>query len=681
MSEVPVVSASGLTGATDASLASDGPLARVLTGFEPRPGQREMAAAVAEALGRASVLLVEAGTGTGKTLAYLIPAILSRQRVLVSTGTKNLQEQIFYKDLPLLQHTLGVRFTATYMKGRANYLCRHRFEQFLAEGALLPDDRVHFALVEEWAAHTETGDRAEIDELPDDLAFWSDIAATPEQCLGTSCPHYQDCFVTQMRQRAAESDIVIVNHHLLCADAALRQHAVGEVIPACDVAIIDEAHQLEEVATQHFGVSVSTYRLEEIVQDGRRALVAPKQTDGQAGAVGPARADASRRDRVARAVEEIDAAARHFFGALDRKRSSAREPGRRGDGSRRSLFDDRVRVTSEALADVREPARELAGRLATLTTAIDDLREAHEDLRAIARRATDLREQLAFLLEAGDQNFVYFLEWRGRGVFLRAAPVDVSHIIRELLLDRMRATVLTSATLAVDNSFEYVRSRLGIREAMELRLPSEFDYATQATLYLPRGLPDPRSAAFAARAGEEVVEILKRTEGRAFVLFTSYATMREVRARVAAALPYPLFVQGTAPRSRLVEQFRSTPNAVLLGTASFWQGVDVVGEALSCVVIDKLPFASPSDPVTAARIDALKERGEDAFGSYQVPMAILTLLQGLGRLIRSRTDRGVLAILDPRLHTMGYGRRFLQALPAAPVTRTLDDIARFLSTE
>ncbi|MPZ16828.1 MAG: DEAD/DEAH box helicase [Luteitalea sp.] len=664
MSEVPAVPAGSLTDATSARLASDGPLARTLSGFEPRPSQREMAVAVAAVLTSGGVLLAEAGTGTGKTLAYLIPAILSRRRILVSTGTKNLQEQIFHKDLPLLQRTLGVPFTATYLKGRTNYLCRHRFEQFTAEGLLLPDDRVHFALVEDWAAHTETGDRAEIDELPDDISFWSDIAATSEQCLGTSCPQYQECFITRMRQRAAESDVVIVNHHLLCADAALRQHAFGEVIPECDVAIIDEAHQLEDVATQHFGVSISNYRLEEIVRDARRALVAPAHP----GTSEADRVPAAERQRLAHALEEVDAGSRELFGALDRTRVGDR-PGN----------PDRVRVTADSLASIHEPGYALAGALAALASGLGDVIDAPEELRAIAHRATELREQLAFLLKADNESFVYFLERRGRGVFLRAAPVDVSHIIRELLLDRMHATVLTSATLAVDGSFEYVRSRLGIDEAEALRLPSEFDYAQQATLYLPRGLPDPRSGAFAARAGDEVVEILRRTEGRAFVLFTSYATLRQVQARVATALPYPLFVQGTAPRSRLVEQFRATPNAVLLGTSSFWQGVDVVGEALSCVVIDKLPFASPADPITAARIDALRERGEDPFSTYQVPLAILTLLQGLGRLIRSRADRGVLAILDPRLRTMGYGRRFLDALPPAPVIHTLDDIARFLS--
>jgi ATP-dependent DNA helicase DinG len=666
VSEVPAVPAGGLTEATSARLASDGPLARALSGFEPRPSQREMAAAVATVLTSGGALLAEAGTGTGKTLAYLIPAILSRRRILVSTGTKNLQEQIFHKDLPLLQRALGVRFTATYLKGRTNYLCRHRFEQFASEGLLLPDDRVHFALVEDWAAHTETGDRAEIDELPDDVSFWSDIAATSEQCLGTSCPRYQDCFITRMRQRAAESDVVIVNHHLLCADAALRQQALGGVIPECDAAIVDEAHQLEDVATQHFGVSISNYRLDEIVRDARRALAAPAQHGtGEAH-----RAPAAERERVARVVEDVDARSREFFGALDRKRT--------GDASGNP---DRVRVRSDALASVQEPAHVLAGALAALAVSVGDQSSAHEELRALARRATELRQELAFLLKADDERFVYFLERRGRGVFLRAAPVDVSHIIRDVLLDRMHATVLTSATLAVDGSFDYVRSRLGIDEATELRLPSEFDYTQQATLYLPRGLPDPRSAAFATRAGEEVVEILRRTEGRAFVLFTSYATLRQVQAQVAAALPYPLFVQGTAPRSRLVEQFRATPNAVLLGTSSFWQGVDVAGDALSCVVIDKLPFASPADPITAARIDLLRERGEDPFSSYQVPLAILTLLQGLGRLIRSRADRGVLAILDPRLRTMGYGRRFLAALPPAPVIYKRDDIARFLSTE
>jgi ATP-dependent DNA helicase DinG len=718
--------------------------------FEPRAGQAEMAAAVARLFESGGVLLAEAGTGTGKTLAYLVPAILSRQRVLISTGTKNLQEQIYFKDIPALRAALNLPFTATYMKGRANYLCRHRLDQLDEGPALAPaarassesssraaraseslqpralgvgprrqekggapralGDDVFLPIIREWSTRTETGDRAELEDLPEDLPFWNDVAATAETCLGTECPRYDDCFVTRLRQRAAASDVVIVNHHLLCADAAVRQNAFGEVIPACSNAILDEAHQLEDVATQYFGYSVSNYRCEELARDVERFV----QTGGVA-------EDQQKRD-IAKAIERLRDHAQPFFTDLanaHRSESRARE--------------QRVRASSASLAAAMDAAADLTGALDILEASLaligsvrlkpdttdekgaradrvrDDAKrprpgsvrlppshKASADRRSLggggqadqeedapleaatlARRAGEIRDELRLLLRAGDAEFVYFVEIRGRGVFLRAAPIDVSAIVRELLLDRMRTTVLTSATLTVDGTFEYVRQRLGIARAEEIRLPSEFDFAAQAILYLPPRMPDPRSPDFSMAAGRQVIEILKRTGGRAFVLFTSYATMHEVLAIAEMALNFPIFAQGTAPRSQLLEQFRDTPHSVLFATSSFWQGVDVVGEALSCVIIDKLPFASPADPITAARIDAVRERGGDPFGEYQVPLAIVTLQQGLGRLIRHRRDRGVLAVLDPRLRTKGYGRRFLTSLPPAPLVHDLEHVESF----
>ena len=484
------------------------------------------------------------------------------------------------------------------------------------------------------------------------------MSATAETCLGTECPRYDDCFVTKMRQRAAESDVVIVNHHLLCADAAVRQNAFGEVIPACSNAVLDEAHQLEDVATQYFGLNVSNYRVEELSRDIERLAAASFADDRQT------------RDELARVVEHVRDHSSAFFGELAFGHRS---------GERRG--EERVRVTSSTLAQAAEAAAHLTGALdvveATLVLASkprsEDDGKAADDIATLARRAGDLRDELRRLLRAGDDEYVYFVEFRGRGVFLRAAPIDVSAIIRELLLDRMRTTVLTSATLTVDGNFEYIRRRLGISKAEEICLPSEFDFTQQAVLYLPLRMPDPRSADFPLAAGREVVDILKRTQGRAFVLFTSYATLRAVLSIAEMALDYPILTQGTAPRSQLLKQFRETPNAVLFATSSFWQGVDVVGDALSCVIVDKLPFTSPSDPITAARIDAIRNAGGDPFGEYQVPLAILALQQGLGRLIRHRRDRGVLAVLDPRLRTKGYGRRFLASLPPAPV---ITDLAR-----
>jgi ATP-dependent DNA helicase DinG len=642
-----------------------------------------MADAVSATLDDGGVLLVEAGTGTGKTLAYLVPAILSGQRVLVSTGTKNLQEQIYFKDLAVLRDALDVPFTATYMKGRGNYLCLHRFESFRESAAtgtlqLFGESaaQIFVPIIEEWSKRTETGDRAEIADLPEDLPFWSEIAATSENCTGTECPLYTDCFVTRMRSRAAESNLVVVNHHLLCADAAVRQSAYGEVIPECSYAIVDEAHQLEDVATQYFGVSVSTYRFDELARDGERLIAT-----GAAGEKAPELRDL---------LDRMKDRAHDFF------RNVANNVPSRGH----QTSDNRARVTAKILEPFYEDA-------ALVMTALDlveaaaalikppspDQQAPHPDrprdsikidLMGLSRRAGELRDELRFVLRANEPDYVYFLETRGRGLFLRAAPIDVSNILRDVLFDRMKATVLTSATLTVDGAFDYVRSRLGLDKSGStqfIKLPPEFDYRRQAILYLPRGMPDPRSIDFVAAAAREIISILEATKGRAFVLFTSYAAMRAIQQIAEIELSYPILVQGSAPRSILLEQFRTTPNAVLLATSSFWQGVDVMGDALSCVIIDKLPFASPGDPITAARIEAIADRGGQPFGDYQVPLAILTLLQGLGRLIRHRDDRGVLAVLDPRLQTMGYGRRFLASLPPAGITRDIADIERFFAAK
>jgi ATP-dependent DNA helicase DinG len=501
------------------------------------------------------------------------------------------------------------------------------------------------------------------------VPLWNDVSATAETCLGTECPRYDDCFVTKMRQRAAESDVVIVNHHLLCADAAVRQNAFGEVIPACSHVILDEAHQIEDIATQYFGFSVSTYRLEELARDVERLAAAGVVTEP------------GERDQIAKAVDRLRERARGFFADVAYAHR----------GNDRPRGEERVRVTGSSAAGVGESAAYLTGALDLVEAALQTLRPksdaadgadgAADQIAAFARRAGEIRTDLRFLLRASDTDYVYFVEFRGRGVFLRASPIDVSAIVRELLLDKMRTTVLTSATLTVDGGFGYIRDRLGIRSAAEIRLPSEFNFERQAVLYLPPRMPDPRSQEFAGAAGRQVIEILRRTRGRAFVLFTSYATLRAVQGMAEMALDYPIFVQGTAPRTQLLKQFRATPHSVLFATASFWQGVDVVGDALSCVIVDKLPFASPGDPITAARIDSIRARGGEPFEEYQVPLAILALQQGLGRLIRHRLDRGVLAVLDPRLRTKGYGRRFLASLPPAPVVHELDSLSTFLAAD
>ena len=634
--------------------ANDGPLADTLPAFEPRPGQRQMATAVADVFESDGVLLAQAGTGTGKTLAYLVPAVLSGKRVLISTGTKNLQDQIYYKDLPTLRDALDTPFTATYMKGRANYLCLHRFSDIHDSSESRPPvERAYLEIVGQWAGQTDTGDRAELEELPDNVSIWNEISATSENCIGSDCPDYDQCFITRMRQRASESDIVIVNHHLFCADAAVRQSAYGEVIPSCSYIVIDEAHQLEDVTTQYFGVVASNFRLETLIQDINRFLMSLPDNNVQA------------KNEIQAAINQTKGLAKEFFSSLILLNTTT----------------DLSRITANTLSPVDDSARQLIASLGKLHAALKQVTEHSEDLADLTHRIDELHAQLEFLLNAKDPDYVYFLEIRGKGVFLRASPIDVSSIVNEVLIQRYEGIVLTSATLAVDESFDYIRGRLGITNSFEMNLPSEFDFRQQSVLYLPTQMPDPRNEQFPLSVANELTRLLAVTKGRAFLLFTSYANLYAVQNHLSAKCPYPLLTQGSAPRTALLREFRNTPNAVLLATSSFWQGVDVVGETLSCVVIDKLPFASPRDPIIAARMEAIETQGGNPFSDYQVPLAILTLLQGLGRLIRHRHDRGVLALLDPRIKTKNYGQRFLASLPPSPITHDLKVVKAFFDSD
>jgi ATP-dependent DNA helicase DinG len=575
------------------------------------------------------LLLAEAGTGTGKTLAYLLPAVELGRRVVVSTGTKNLQEQLVQKDIPILARALGRELSVAVMKGRANYLCLLRFASFAKAGSFRRLEEIPvYRAVEAWAPETATGDRAEVADMPDGVDFWREVSAASENCIGQSCSLFDSCFVTRMRQRALEADLVVVNHHLLCADLAVKDGSYGQVVPPYDTVVLDEAHLVEDVATQYFGVHVSSHRVEDLSRDVERELKA-------------ARLDAR---EIQAEVEGLRLRGDRLFGLLARGRAGRLGPGWMS-----------ARVEEECLG--------LLQRLEGLRTALLAVPDRPEPLAGLAGRALQLASELGFLIRAETDDHVYFVQTRGRGVFLRAMPIDVSGRLRELLFDEVRAAVLTSATLAVDGGFTYVKDRLGLRPSEELMLASPFRYDEQAVLYVPRGMPEPQSADFAGRAAEEVVRLLELSRGRAFVLFTSYANMNAVASLVAGRVDYPLLIQGEAPKAQLLDTFRATPHAVLLATASFWQGVDVAGEQLSCVIVDKLPFASPGDPVVAARIERLRSRGQDAFGEYQVPVAVLMLKQGLGRLIRAASDRGILAVLDSRLLHKAYGRRFLESLP------------------
>jgi ATP-dependent DNA helicase DinG len=616
--------------------------------YEFRASQLEMAEIVEEAFQTRQHALVEAGTGTGKTLAYLIPAIRSGRRVVISTATKALQEQLYRKDVPFLQKHFAPDLKVAVMKGRGNFLCRQKVHLMEGQPMLKGIDEIDwFAQIRDWEKLTETGDRSELDFLPDDADLWNRLDARRETCTGQKCPEFQRCFLTWMHQRAHEADLIIVNHHLFFADLALRQDDFGSVLPEYSAIVFDEAHEIEDVASDYFGRQVSSYRFEELARDTEHVLrllhlgAAP----------------------LLKRVAQLRERARSFFETF---------------AEREGRFPFEQVERAAFLERNREAYQGLAGALARLEAEIAALPSKPEEVLGIARRGAELRRELGFLLESHEKNYVYWFERRGKGVFLTATPIDVSQILREKLFEQFDTVLLTSATLAVGGRFDFLKQRLGLVTVREKVLPQEFDFGSQALLYIPHALPDVRDAAFPAQAAEEIARILEITLGRAFCLFTSYAQMKEVHARVSRIVHFPLLLQGTAPRSVLLERFRSTPGAVLMATASFWQGVDVPGEQLSCVIIDRLPFAVPTDPIVAARVRALQEDGRNAFAEYQVPEAVLALKQGFGRLIRSRCDRGVLTILDNRIHRMQYGRLFLESLPAYTITRDPGEVARFM---
>ncbi len=637
-------------GGTARVFGPGGALARAHPSYEHRPGQEAMAEAVAATLDAGGVTMIEAGTGTGKTLAYLVPAVESGRRVIVSTGTRNLQDQIHDLDLPFLRDRLGLKFTAVVMKGRENYLCRYRLAEFEREPLFEAlDERRFLPVIAAWGRTTATGDRAEIADLPDDLRLWRDVNARADTCTGSRCPEYDACWLTRVKRAAQSAQIVVVNHHLFFADLGLRS-AFGSVLPDYDTVVFDEAHLLEEIATLYFGVQASAGQVEDLARDAERLAAAGG---------GPAKGGGG--------ASVLRDAARELFAPL-------RE--------RLRLETGRVKFEPE---DRGGPSLDAAW--ASLALALDGVsRDAAgaggpgEAGDSVAQRAEQLKDALEAVLDRRRAGFVYGMEARGRAnVLLTASPIDVSQPLRERLFVGLRAAVLTSATLTVEGKFDFFRARLGLADAETLIVDSPFDHARQAVLYLPAKMPEPREPAFMARATAEIRGLLAITGGRAFLLFTSYANLTRCREALEDDGEWTILSQGEGSKVALVERFKRTPRAVLLGTASFWHGVDVPGEALSLVVVDKLPFDVPGDPLVAARIDRIREDGGNPFAEYQTPMAVLELKQGLGRLLRSTSDRGILAVLDPRITTTAYGKTFLKSLPPYRQVRRMEDCQAFFA--
>jgi ATP-dependent DNA helicase DinG len=657
-----------------------GILAKSSLAFEHRTGQYAMAKEIEQCFADRRNLIVEAGTGTGKTLAYLLPALRrareQKQRIIISTGTKNLQEQLYFKDIPFLETLLGP-LKVCYMKGRANYVCKQKLYA-LRDSPLLSglDEISQFHSILKWEPTTETGDRAEVDDLPENSALWHKLDARSEVCLGQSCPNWEQCFITSMRRKALESDIVIVNHHLFFADLSIKQQAAGApdvgILPEAAAVIFDEAHELEDIASQYFGIALSNARFEELARDTESML----------------RAKGVSTSAIESATQTLRDRSKLFFASL---------PVGPSDLGRLEFIDraDFLEARGDAYLGASNALQRLEGEL-------ERVREV-EEAAGLRKRAADIRNHLKFLLESDDPNTVFWIERRATSglrnaarnardlaapspqafnTHLLATPIDVSTLLTETLFTHYPSVILTSATLTVaaqdgTPSFDHLKKRLGIPFPKELVVPSHFDYAKQALLYLPPSMPPPRDPNFLPQAAEKIRRVLEITRGRAFCLFTSHAQMRELHDRLLAQLPYPLLMQGSAPRHVLLQQFRETPNAVLFGTSSFWQGIDVQGEQLSCVIIDKLPFAVPSDPIMKARTDAITAAGGNAFNDLQVPQAVIALKQGFGRLIRSLSDRGVLMLLDPRIRTTRYGATFLDSLPPYRRTDDITEVERF----
>jgi len=628
-------------------LGPDGPFAREVANFAPRESQQVMAEAVEEAIANRETLIAEAGTGTGKTFAYLVPALRSGKRVIVSTGTKTLQDQLFHRDLPRVRATIGARLKTSLLKGRANYLCLYRTDQVGRDGRLTSREQVtHLQSIRAWAKRTGSGDRGEFAEVPEDSPLWPRVTSTAENCLGAECPMFGDCFVVKARRAAQEADLVVVNHHLLFADLAIKQEGFGEILPGAQAFILDEAHQIPELAGAFFSTSVTSRQITELAQD---ALAECASVTG---------ALATLREPI----EAIAPALRRVRLALDKLPAK---------GAFALIENDSI---------VQSELQELEEALTKLTDALALHSERSRGMDSTHQRSEALCQRLHAVLDGSAHDEVHWYELFQQGFSFHATPLDLAPPMRALRETSRASWIFTSATLSVAGDFQHFSRQLGLDDPVALSLASPFDYERQALAYLPKGLPDPNAFDYTERVIAAARPVLDAARGRTFLLFTSHRALKRA-AELLADSAFPLFIQGMAPRHQLLTQFRESGNGVLLGAASFWEGVDVAGEALSCVIIDKLPFAAPDDPVLVARLNALRESGANPFFDWQVPAAVIALKQGAGRLIRDVGDRGVLMLCDPRLTTKAYGKLFLRSLPPMPITRELADVEEFFAVD
>lgn len=602
-----------------------------------------MARLIIKAVNQKQPAVIEAGTGTGKTLGYLVPLYLSGKKAVISTGTKNLQEQIFYKDIPLLEDAAGRKIDAMLMKGRKNYLCLHKYNQHFSQATLLsPDQEDLKQRLQKWQKHTIFADRGELPWMRDDDPLWDVLSSTSEQCLGSDCLHWEDCYLTALRRRAAQAQIIIVNHHLFFADLMVRKIGFGEIIPRFQVAVFDEAHKIEEIATTYFGRRLSTHQLLEFTQDAERDLKGFK---------------ASENKEFRHHLDLIRTGAAHLLDVLMKG-------------------NERDRLNQETLQGIAAgPAGMIHKGLRFFSEKVPCRSFRSSPLQAFSGRAQTLDGALDEILSPQEANWLKWYERRKRGVVLHASPLDVAGSMEEMLYEHVKRLVFTSATLSTNGNFSYFRSRLGLSDpVIEGIFPSHFDFKTQTLMYVPEDLPLPNDARFGPQIAERIAEILKITSGRALVLFTSYYNLHRVHELLEGKMPYTIYKQGDAPKSVILERFRQDIHSVLLATGSFWQGVDVPGESLSCLIIDKLPFDSPGDPLVAARIESIRDGGGNPFMDYQLPSAIISLKQGLGRLIRNSSDLGVLCVLDIRMIKSRYGRHFFESLPPIPLSHELADV-------